>query len=91
MRLIPYRTTDDRIDGVVLTFVDITERKAAEEQLRARNEELERFNHAAVGRELRMVELKKEINALLVRLGEPERYAAEFDGPAPDEPSGGAR
>ncbi len=30
-RLLPYRTTDDRIGGVVLTFVDITERKKAED------------------------------------------------------------
>ncbi|PRY25885.1 two-component system CheB/CheR fusion protein [Spirosoma oryzae] len=31
MRVLPYRTTDDRINGIVLTFVDITQRKAAEE------------------------------------------------------------
>ncbi|HEX2544850.1 MAG TPA: CheR family methyltransferase [Ramlibacter sp.] len=30
-RLVPYRTTEDRIGGVVLTFIDITERKQAEE------------------------------------------------------------
>lgn len=29
-RLLPYRTLEDRIDGVVLTFIDITERKKAE-------------------------------------------------------------
>jgi two-component system CheB/CheR fusion protein len=33
-RMLPYRTTDDRIDGVVLTFVDITGRKRSEEALR---------------------------------------------------------
>jgi two-component system CheB/CheR fusion protein len=33
LRLVPYRTLDDKIDGVVLTFVDITVRKAAEEAL----------------------------------------------------------
>jgi two-component system CheB/CheR fusion protein len=27
VRLHPYRTLDDRIDGVVLTFVDMTERR----------------------------------------------------------------
>ena len=31
VRLLPYRTVDDRIDGVVLTFVDINQRKLAEE------------------------------------------------------------
>ena len=34
----PYRTTDDRLDGFVLAFYDITERKRNEVQL-ARNEE----------------------------------------------------
>ena len=29
-RMLPYRTEEDRIDGVVLTFVDITRRRAAE-------------------------------------------------------------
>ncbi|MBV9406156.1 MAG: PAS domain-containing protein, partial [Acidobacteriaceae bacterium] len=81
MRILPYRTSDDRIQGVVVTFVDITERKRAEDELRARNEELERFNRAVVDRELRMVELKKEINALLTRLGEPARYTIEANGP----------
>jgi two-component system CheB/CheR fusion protein len=33
-RIRPYRTTDDRIDGVVITFQDITERRRAEERLR---------------------------------------------------------
>jgi two-component system, chemotaxis family, CheB/CheR fusion protein len=40
MRGLPYRTADDRIDGVVLTFVDITGRKHAEEALRASQERL---------------------------------------------------
>ena len=30
-RLLPYRTVEDRIDGVVMTFVDINQRKLAEE------------------------------------------------------------
>jgi two-component system CheB/CheR fusion protein len=30
VRFLPYRTTDDRIGGAVMTFVDITQRKAAE-------------------------------------------------------------
>ena len=37
-RLRPYRTTDDRIDGVVVTFVDFTARRQAEDELR-RSEE----------------------------------------------------
>ncbi|MDB5843772.1 MAG: signal transduction histidine kinase with CheB and CheR, partial [Polaromonas sp.] len=39
-RLRPYRTMDDHIDGVVLTFVDVTELRKAEERLRAGEERL---------------------------------------------------
>jgi two-component system CheB/CheR fusion protein len=35
LRMRPYRTVDDKIDGVVITFVDITERKLMEERLRS--------------------------------------------------------
>lgn len=38
MRVLPYRTAEDRINGVVLTFVDITDRKIIEESL-AKSEE----------------------------------------------------
>jgi two-component system CheB/CheR fusion protein len=33
VRLLPYRTTEDLIDGAVMTFFDITARREAEEQL----------------------------------------------------------
>src|SRR5215510_286646 len=33
IRLRPYRTVDDKIDGVVITFVDITERRQVEQAL----------------------------------------------------------
>jgi predicted nucleic acid-binding Zn-ribbon protein len=48
------------------------------EELRVSNEELARFNAAMVDREMRMVELKKEVNALYARLGEPGRYPLDF-------------
>jgi len=34
MRVLPYRTAEDRINGVVVTFINITERKNAELELR---------------------------------------------------------
>jgi PAS domain S-box-containing protein len=38
MRLLPYRTKDDYIDGVVITFFDITRRRQVEEALRTSEE-----------------------------------------------------
>ncbi|MCE5268694.1 MAG: PAS domain S-box protein [Planctomycetaceae bacterium] len=67
--------------GVVLVFHDVTAKRQAEEQirkhveqLRASNEELALFNAAMVDRELRMIELKKEVNDLCQLLGQPRRY-----------------
>jgi two-component system, chemotaxis family, CheB/CheR fusion protein len=42
-RIRPYRNHDDRIDGIVATFVDISERKAAEEALRRSEERLRKM------------------------------------------------
>ena len=50
------------------------------EELRAANQELSRFNEAMVGRELRMIELKQEVNALCAMLGQPPRYGSIADG-----------
>jgi signal transduction histidine kinase len=41
VQLLPYRTHDERVDGVVLTFVEITDRRQAEMALHELNEELE--------------------------------------------------
>ncbi len=42
VRIMPYRTLDDRIDGVVITFADITVAKTLEAQLREKQAVLER-------------------------------------------------
>ncbi len=55
-------------------FQDISSRKHAEEDLKKRYHELERINRVTVGRELRMIELKAEINSLLRAQGQPEKY-----------------
>lgn len=39
-RILPYRTQDNRIDGLVITLLDITERKRIEDQLRESESQL---------------------------------------------------
>ena len=67
-----------------------TQRKQAEERLaqRARdlaraNTELESFNRLAVGREQRMIDLKRQVNQLLQEAGKPPAYNVSF---APEDP-----
>ena len=41
VRIMPYRTLDNRVDGVVITFADVTSAKALEAELRKRQNLLE--------------------------------------------------
>ena len=42
-RILPYRSTEDRIEGIVITFIDITSRKRMEDALRKREERLKKM------------------------------------------------
>ncbi|HYF15987.1 MAG TPA: chemotaxis protein CheB [Phycisphaerales bacterium] len=75
--VMPLRDRTGAPRGYVKIMRDLTESKRAQEALREQMDELKRFNAAAVGREARMIELKKEINALCERIGEPPRYKVE--------------
>jgi len=57
-----FRKADGSPGGLVGTFVDVSDRKKVEE--------IERFNRLALGREQRIIDLKREINALAGRLGQ---------------------
>jgi len=57
-RIVPYRTQDNRIDGVVITFVDITHRK--------RDEEAQRDNERRLAAELTAMTLLHELVARLL-------------------------
>lgn len=70
----PLRDSGGAFQGTLGLVTDTTEQKKAEEQLRKRNEELERFNKVSVDRELQMIKLKKEINALCEKVGEEAKY-----------------
>lgn len=49
VRIMPYRTLDDRIDGLVITFTDITAAKQAEESLKIENQYRRLFESAKDG------------------------------------------
>ncbi len=52
---------------------DIAERKHSEEMLKQRLDEIERINKLMIGRELKMEEMRKEINRLKARIEELEK------------------
>jgi len=58
--------------GSALVLRDVTERKNIEEDLKVRVEELEKWQRLTVGRELKMIELKKRIKEL-----EKEKWSAK--------------
>ena len=55
-------------------ITDISQSKAAEEELKKNIEEFERFSRLTHGREQKMIELKNEINDLLKEQGKEEKY-----------------
>ncbi|MEI6874643.1 MAG: PAS domain S-box protein [Spirochaetota bacterium] len=59
---------------VIVTLEDISERKKVEQELKEHLEELEKFNRLTINREVKMIELKAEINALLEKAGEAGKY-----------------
>ena len=59
---------------VLSSINDITARKQAENALFQKMNELAHFNEIMIERELKMIELKREINALLKELGKSPKY-----------------
>jgi hypothetical protein len=56
------------------SFINISERKKADQELKDRLDELERFSRLTVDRELKMIDLKEEVNHLLEQLSREEKY-----------------
>lgn len=61
------------------TTTSIEKLQQAEEELQKTVKELEQFNNLAVGRELQMIELKKEIDVLLREFGREEKYKNDYE------------
>ncbi|MDH5681442.1 MAG: PAS domain S-box protein, partial [Spirochaetota bacterium] len=72
--VVPMRDERGNIVATLGVNRDITNRKLIERELQEKVQELEDFNRVAVGRELRMIEIKKEINQLLKESGKKEKY-----------------
>ena len=72
-----YRDATGNVLGVFAAARDVTEQMQAQREVVERLAELERFQRLTVGRELKMIELKKE-NEYLKKRGPAERD--EFDG-----------
>lgn len=68
------RDENGKIVKVQGAFQDISERKISEKALLAKMDELERFQKLTVGREITMIALKKEVNNLLNKLGQDNKY-----------------
>jgi two-component system, chemotaxis family, CheB/CheR fusion protein len=82
---VPLFEANGTVRGAIGAFLDVTQRKRADEEvrgnvekLRSSNEALKRFNSASVGRELRMIALKQEVNELCLQAGLSMRYTLDF-------------
>ena len=64
---------DDKLQMIVSSIRDTTDRKKAEEKLKEKLDELERYKNVTVDRELRLIELKKKIKKLEEELKAEER------------------
>jgi hypothetical protein len=78
------QTLTDRLqDRTASLQVEVAERIKAEAKLAEHARELEQFNRLVVSRELRMIELKREVNELARLNGQQERYQIDrLDGDA---------
>jgi PAS domain S-box-containing protein len=70
----PIFTEDHKIKFIVSIMKNITESKIAEQNLKAKIEELEKYKNVTVNREIKMVELKNEVNELCKQLNQKPKY-----------------
>ena len=59
---------------ILSSITDISERKQADEEIKKQLDELFRWHNATLGRESRILDLKREVNELLGKAGDPPRY-----------------
>jgi integral membrane sensor domain MASE1/PAS domain-containing protein len=70
----PIISTDGTIIGATRIARDITSQRELEASLQQRLDELRRWQKTTLGRESRTLELKREVNQLLLQMGKTPRY-----------------
>jgi PAS domain S-box-containing protein len=70
----PILDEQNNIIGFLGIQRDITQRKREEEKLKNKMAEIQRLMDSMLKRDLKMIELKKEVNELLRRSGQKEKY-----------------
>jgi PAS domain S-box-containing protein len=75
----PILDVNNDITHFVAVKQDITESILAEEKMKNYTKELEIFNKTMIDRELRMIEMKEDVNRMCRQLGIPEKYATTWN------------
>ena len=73
-RLATVNVANDLEEINVKLLKEVAERKQTEQELQKRLHEIEIFYNATLGREGRIIELKHQVNELLVQLGKKKKY-----------------
>jgi two-component system, cell cycle sensor histidine kinase and response regulator CckA len=81
MTITPVLSEAGQITHFIAIKQDISGRKHVEAQLNEQVEELQRWFDITTGRESRILMLKKEVNELLEKSGEPPRYPSAIVDP----------
>jgi len=76
----PIIDDDFEITHFVLISEDVTEKRNIDEKIKKYMEEMEQFNKSMVDREMRIIELKTDVNDLLRELGKPIKYKKIWNG-----------
>ncbi len=76
----PMHDAQGEIIGIAGTTRDIHERKIAQAKIEEQINELRRWNKITMGREQRILELKRDVNNLLVQAGKPPLYTSVDNG-----------
>src|SRR5262249_9653570 len=79
MRIAPYRTSEDRISGAVLTFTDISERRRTDVELQRARDELERRFEERTSELADSNAAREEVMRRLISAQETERRKVATD------------